>query len=104
MKYKVGDKIVIKTWEQMEKEFGGKNYGIYSIIKCSFEFNTHMEKNILRINKDRIFSIKEVWREGYTIEGMPWQFSDDMISGLYREKVNYTLYNNIINRFELMDI
>ncbi len=41
MKYKVGDKVRIKTWESMEKEFGKEINVDY--IDCRGGFRTEME-------------------------------------------------------------
>ena len=106
MKYKIGDKVIIKTWDEMEKEFGINGDFRRKIIQCKFSYILEMEENLLKVSKERILTIDRINQnsDSYIMRGMRYNFSDDMISGLYREKVNYTLYNNIIDRFELMDI
>lgn len=46
-------KVRIKTWEEMEKEFGVDNVGD---IKCKETFSTYMEE---LLPKDRIIEIEE---------------------------------------------
>jgi len=93
MKYKVGDKVRIKTWEEMEKK-----YGLYSggSIKCGF--TKEMEKYINRNFSNRILEITEVIRGYYKIENTCWSWTEDMIK---EEKV---VYDPIYSRFEILDI
>ena len=41
MKYKVGDKVKVRTWEDMEKEFGLNQNGY---IDCDAAFVTDMKE------------------------------------------------------------
>ena len=43
MKYKVGDKIKIKTWDQLLSEFGGTD----DMIKCHHGFMDQREKMLM---------------------------------------------------------
>ena len=57
MKYKAGDKVRIKTWEDMEKEFGlniDKNINSY----LYYVFTQEMEEEINRLNINRILTIE----------------------------------------------
>ena len=71
MRYKVGDKVKIKTWEQMEKEYvTSKEYGVIEnykptgimAIPSTFEqgpiFRKDMEENLNKNYPDRILTIK----------------------------------------------
>jgi hypothetical protein len=57
MKYKVGDKVIIKTWKVMEEEFG---LNISGNIKCHLGYISSMEKEINRLNINRIVTIKQI--------------------------------------------
>ena len=103
MKYKVGDKVKIKTWEEMEKEYGLNNIeGIKEYICCLGTFTNEMEEFLNKSNCDRVLTIREidVW---YYIKGVFFCWSDDMIECLveeYKEEVVIP----IKNRWELLDL
>ena len=101
MKYKVGDKVKIKTWEDMEKKFGLDKHGY---ISCSATFTGLMEKLFTELDYDRVVTIKEkdIW---YYIEkdGEGFCWSDDMIECLvksYKEPI----YESIKSRFDILDL
>ena len=81
-------KVRIKTWEQMEKEFGVDNVGD---IKCKETFNTYMEEQlpkdrIIEIEKDenntlKIFNNVHDWY----VDDFEWNISDDMIEEIIEE-------------------
>lgn len=73
--FKIGDKVKIRTWESMVKEFGTDRDGD---IPCRCYFVTYMKKYC-----GKVFTIKEVSRNGrYHLDGdddiSDWRFSEDM--------------------------
>lgn len=78
MEYKIGDKVKVRTWEDMKKEFG---LGWGDNIKCRCAFTESMRKYCGKIvtikgsfdgfdHKYKIYRIKE--------DGGYWSWSDDM--------------------------
>ncbi len=103
MKYKVGDRVKIKTWEEMEKEHGGIRY---HVICCQIAYRSEMERELVNLNCNRILTIRkiaEVIADYYCMEGLGYYWSDDMIECLasdYAEKVS----KPILNRYEILDL
>jgi hypothetical protein len=106
MKYKVGDKVRIRTWNDMEKEFGSKRIDINSArtyISCpgKLDFTYPMEKLINRDFHTRVLTIKsmdEYTRYGdfedtqepcYIMDemGVGYKFTDVMIQCLAEERM-----------------
>lgn len=103
MKHKVGDKIKIKTWNQMVEEFGQTDSGA---IACDPAYPQAMEQSLSDEKLDRIMTIKriiiEITGEYYRMEELSrWNWSDDMIDDSDDEP--YNLLDPISDRFELMD-
>ena len=77
MEFKVGDRVKIKSWKQIEKEFGG--HGLF--IECTYGFIRPMEDlcgktaTIDEIRGHRV-ELKD-WSD--YVCGMNWTFSTDMI-------------------------
>lgn len=103
MKYKVGDTVRIKTWEEMKNEFGDK------LLIDNIEFTSHLEDIINQKAIDRILTIKKVHKIHYTMQELPpfpsdflsgntdWELSDGMIVGI-------DVLDPINNRWEILDI
>ncbi len=108
MKYEVGDKVVIRTWEDMEKEYGLNNQ---KAVAChvGFDFIVGMEEKLNEEFPDRILTIKKKIDDDnnsssrhYLMEEIEHFWVDNMIeclSGDY-EEVN----RPIDNRFEILDL
>jgi hypothetical protein len=80
MKYKVGDKVKIKTWEQMESEFGLDAFGT---INCQYGFTKLMKRFCGTVQE-----IIDMDLGSYEMLSCDYVFSDDMIEGLAEEPVN----------------
>ena len=105
MKYKAGDRVRIKTWEQMEKEYG---LTTNTIINCNeIKFHLFMENKLNELNADRIITIKAILKEKissrnfYHMQELNWGWTDDMIECLAKE---YKKPEPIESRFEILDI
>lgn len=109
MEYKVGDKVRIKTWGKMRKE-----YGLNEIAepRCNelTAFTTVMEN---KLPSDRIVEINEAhekyyYEEGikvmtdayYSMKKIKYNWTDEMIEGL----ASKTKLDPITSRFEILDI
>ncbi len=99
MKYKVGDKVKIKTWEEMEKEFGLSS-NLIKMHKDIF-FTQSMEKYLKEISIDRILTIKEIYNDNdIYMEEIGYVWKDCYIEGLVVEEI----FEPIENRAEILDL
>lgn len=84
--FKVGEKVKIKTWDELAAEFGVTRNG--TVIPCTFGFIPDMKEF-----SDGIFTIKSINTENGAfkntvrfeepeIEESPWNFSTDMLKKL----------------------
>ena len=104
MKYKIGDKVKIKTWEEMEKEAVLIGYNYINLENSSFGFIREMEKGLEQINKDRILTITKIEKhsplvEVYRVKELGYGWADEMIKCLVEKVPNPTL-----NRYEILDL
>jgi len=106
MKYKVGDKVRIKTWKEMEEKHGIDNaFGTTFIryTKERFNLSSDMEEDINRLYPDRIieiYKIKKVHNHKdtcYYSTILNWHFTDDIIE----EEI---VFEPIDSRFDILDI
>ena len=109
MKYKAGDRVKIKTWAQMEKEYIKGTFVENLVSICPnkdyhYAFTIEMEENLAKIAPNRIVEIKRVSsKDTYYIEGfgMNYNWMDFMIEGIAKEEEEET---PPLNRFQLIDI
>jgi len=95
MKYKIEDKVKIKTWEEMEKEYGVVDTGS---INCMNVFTKSMEKAIEELNCNRILTINYVFKDRYEMKEISWNFSDDMIKYLVKDKIQKNTFKDLLGR------
>jgi len=103
MKYKVGDKVKIKTWEEMEEEFGLDKYGSINMSSI-YSFSENKEKYFKEYAPDRIVEINliDITPYHYGIKESPiWYFNDEMIKELISELEERERINS---RFDILDI
>ena len=106
MKYKKGDKVRIKTWKEMEKEYGCSKAIGGKAINCKPHcFLSLIEKDINKSFPNRILTIKKTVRDNrYIMEKIDpeWNWTDCMIEGLFIPEPISLFSTN--KRFELMDL
>ena len=101
MKYRIGDKVKIKTWKEMEKEYGVSSLGWVGYINCLGPYKKEMEDVLNRVFPDRILTISGIYGLFYSIKGIGRSWHDEMIECLvedYKEPVPIT------SRWELLDL
>ena len=106
MKYKPGDKVRIKTWEQMEKEYGLFSPTQINVEKGSGPFTKVMENNINEYYPDRIFTISDIVTSSpdfYFMEKIGWNWTDNMIECLVSDFKEEN-FISITSRFDLLDL
>lgn len=83
MKFKVGDMVTVRGWEEMEKEFGlaGEN------IKCAGLFTKYMKELcgktaiVKECNEDmKYYTLRPMAVEDMELD-WDWDFTDDMLEG-----------------------
>lgn len=103
MKYEVGQKVRIKTWEQMKKEYGSLSCNI--LTTNFFYFTRDMEK-VASIN-NRVVTIKESRSSCYIMveSNKEYYWTDAMIERSYTNtKKKKCKLLRIKSRFEILDL
>ena len=99
MRYKIGDKVKIKTWKEMEEEFGVSYNGDLMIGHIHF-FQKREEE---LVSNNRIVKIDYISDRYYNDSGKKysgWYWTDEMIKGLIEPKI----LDPILSRFEILDL
>lgn len=76
MKYKVGDKVMLKTWDSMEKEYGLRSDGAIALWPCVNEID-------MKRYCGKLTEITHIDDDTYQIkaDGGKWHWTDYMIEG-----------------------
>ncbi len=96
MKFQIGDKVRIKTWKSMEKEYGVDKDGW---IKTTYLFSPEVEEKLNKLFPDRILTIKGIRAGKYEMEEFGG-WSESTVESLYIKPV----YIPIFSRFEILDL
>ena len=108
MKYKVRDKIKIKTWEALEKEFGVDDSGDINCntgdqrLNKARKMRPEFEKRFCKENPDRIVTIIKYYDFAYDPQ---YEFdvkeTDLIIGRMWIEEIVPPV---LVSRFEIMDL
>lgn len=100
MKYKVGDRVRVKTWEEMAEEFGFWKEGK---IETYFLFTSGKEKEFIKLKQNRIVTIEWTNETYYRMVGFFAEaWGDDEIE--CSEKDYYKRFTPINDRWEILDL
>ena len=110
MKYKVGDKVRIKTWEEMKEEYGElytEEDDIKTYINCTGGFLMCMEKELVQLNSNRVVIIRSLNKDPDFLSYYMTKvnnflpYSEDIIECLAKD---YKKPVPIKTRFEILDL
>lgn len=102
VKYEVGDKVIIKTWEELEQEFEVHQNLWIEPFDDKDAFTEEMDELLNKNYTNRVLTIEEVMIGGsyYMKEDDEgWTWENYMIKGLKEDNT----VHNFVDRFELMD-
>jgi hypothetical protein len=108
MKYKVGDKVRIKIWEDMLIELCNYWETLEQARNRLEDQHICLEKELNKVNVDRILTIESIEkREGYycyRTKEKGWEWTEDMIEGIVEDVIEDRIEDRIESRFEILDI
>ena len=82
MKYKVGDKVKVRSWEEMEKQYGLDFDGDINISVCFVKSMREYCGKILTINR--------VCSDHYNMAESCWNWTDEMLKPAHETKIVIT--------------
>jgi hypothetical protein len=98
MKYKIGDTVRIRSWADMEEQYGLDNQGR---LKVSGQLSQDVNKNL--DSYDRILTIVDIMKDWYKMsDGMGNYWYDFHIEGLHINSLD--IPDLIESRFEILDL
>jgi len=100
VKYKVGDCVKIKTWKELEEEFGLDSRN-REVINCYPHCFIKQQEESL--SGDRVVRIRVVHNFGYYVEDIQWYWNEKVIERLASEE-EIGMLSPVENRFELLDL
>lgn len=89
MKYKVGDKVRVRSWEDMKKEFSLDHYGNINMATTNFD-------KCMKEWCGKILTIGRVYTSGYRVKETGWWWIDEMFEPINHTIVIYTKDNQVI--------
>lgn len=90
MKYKVGDKVRIRSWEDMKREYGVDRHGNIPVRKDA-NFVTSMKH---LCGKELVIS--RVLKDCYKVKDLDWYWTDEMFEPISHTIVIYKKDNQVI--------
>ena len=90
-KYKVGDRVRVRSWESMEKEFGvARNGNIYLVGECVFkEMKKYCGKSYV-VSDIRLY-------DKYVLKDTQWSWTEEMLEKEKVQSIHITRKDNEIN-------
>lgn len=76
MKYKVGDKVRVRSWESMENEFGLDGFG-------NIDMNTHRFAIGMKKYCKKVVEIVVIKENFYIVAGNSWTWTDEMLEPVF---------------------
>ena len=96
MKYNIGDRVKIKTFEKMKEECG-----IFAVPRSHFGFYGGMEEKLNKLNTNRVLTINFIKGNSFCSKEIGYWWKDDMIKNLAKDNKEPEEINS---RFEILDI